>query len=209
MPKSKSSNKLRVVAFNGPPRTGKDTLANLLKLHLMSNYETAGIRVQLSLPMREAAFAMAGLGEYDEETYEKLKDEVLPITGATLRQLMIDLSEEHVKPKYGKQFWVKSAMARIPEGVEVAIVSDLGFWEELDFLQKTYGARNVVVVNTHREGKGWGSDSRKPLTCSQSFQCYNNATPNQAAAEIRKYLRDLWGLKHPAPVPRLRSRLAI
>ena len=65
-----ANSKLKVIAFNGPPRSGKDTLANWLESQLTQSYLNLKIeRSAISLPMRYSIFSMLGM-EYSEETYE-------------------------------------------------------------------------------------------------------------------------------------------
>lgn len=172
----------RIIAFNGPPRSGKDTIANVLATRLENTYTSVIVRSQLSLPMRLAVCAMLGI-EYSEFTYERIKDQVQEITGETFRQTMIRLSEEHVKPAYGNDIWVKSAMARaMVELPHIVVISDLGFPEEINYLESTYA--EVLVVQIDRDGSTWDNDSRVPCTGRHSMELDNNTTIRAAVAAV-------------------------
>lgn len=186
----------KIIAFNGPPRSGKDTLANLLKTHLESNYYQHKVeRVALSLPMRISACACLGQ-EYTEDWYESNKDVVHPLIGTTFRQFMIDLSERHIKPMYGHAFWTRSAIVSIKPKTHIVIISDLGFQSEIDYLNQLYGPDNVLVVQTDRVGSTWKGDSREPLSSQLNFPIFNDKKPADAVVPLRKFVGELWNLQY-------------
>src|ERR1700753_3374297 len=102
----------RVVLLNGPPRCGKDTIAQ----HLIPYFAFA--RMKFAAPLKRMA---AGLLDMDVSAVERhkeaefnilcretLKDEFgqSPMYGPkdTLRKLLIRISEEFLKPTYGDTF---------------------------------------------------------------------------------------------------------
>lgn len=187
-----------VIAFNGPPHSGKDSVANELTKQLEASYVTKPLRVQLSLPMRLAVCALLGL-DYKESTYDRNKDMVDVLTGETFRQTMIRLSEEHVKPRYGHDYWCRAALSKQLPSTRVIVISDLGFPEEIAYLEKHYGANRVLTVNLTRNGTNWDKDSRVPVKGVQSIQVDNNDTLRAAAVNVRHYMREFlrWNLATP------------
>lgn len=184
-------NDLYVVAFNGPPKSGKDSVANSFVLQMTGNYRVASQKVQLSLPMRRTIFALLGLGEYTEAHYESIKDEVMSPSGWTVREMMINLSEKHIKPSYGKEYWIAVAMNGIKDSTKLAIISDLGFEEEIDYLLSRFMKHRVLVVQLEREGTTWGNDSRGSVTGYQTLVIKNNGTITQAAVRVRQHCKTL------------------
>lgn len=182
-----------IIGLNGPPRCGKDSIgAALSKLINQGGYAE---RHALSSPMRRSVFSMMGL-PYADDTYESLKDTVLPALGTTIRQAMIDLSEDHVKPKYGTDFWSQSLL-RAADIVNfpangVLIVTDIGFQPECDVFDKAVGADRHVTVQISREGFNWGNDSR--LYChGENWIQVDNVSIESTAGEILQHLRDSRG----------------
>lgn len=181
-----------VVVFNGPPHSGKDTLANCLHQRLRK----AGIssrRKALSLPMRLVVYELLGISDrYNEEHYAANKDEV-QWTGKTIRQMMIKLSEEWVKPAYGKQFWTDRAF-QAKDSAQVLIFSDGGFREEIDRMLDLVGEENLLLVQIERLGTDWSKDSRGYLTAPNMFRLWNRRTPEYAVAIVEDWIEGAWNL---------------
>jgi hypothetical protein len=150
--------------FNGAPRSGKNTLAGMVREVVESKTDLIVFSVQLSKPMRLMAFAMDGLA-YNEETYERVKDEPMrSLPGITMRKFMIKLSEDFVKPNFGPDSWVRAACASLGTAAHVpalALVSDLGFQFEASYIESLFGVENTCVVQTIRNGKNFDNDSRQ------------------------------------------------
>lgn len=152
------------ILFNGPPRSGKDTLASRIDGFLCER--TIPSQVQhLSLPMRKVAFVALGL-RYDVLTYESIKDQPQDaFKGDTVREFMIKLSESFMIPTYGPTAWVDMFLAPHLESVKrnshrLLMVPDLGFARETAAFDLMFGPQNVLTVQVHRDGKEWGNDSR-------------------------------------------------
>ena len=149
------------IGFSGPPRSGKDTIAQYLAALIEDKH---GIQPQLlacSTPMREVVYAMLGR-PYDGVHYERHKDDPQPaFAGRSIRQAMIALSEEHVKPAYGHDFWGHSLLARRWEPrPRILIVTDVGFDAEVGVFTNEYGVDNVVYPQITRPHTTFEGDSR-------------------------------------------------
>src|SRR5699024_1977279 len=87
--------------------------------------------------------------------------------GWSQRQALISVSEDVVRPTFGKDFWGKREARKLEErlGTEgvLAVSEDSGFVEELIPLQKTFGETNVHLVRIHSEGCSFEGDSRDYL----------------------------------------------
>lgn len=158
-----------VIMFNGPPRSGKDTAAKMLLDYLdtRATHIPAQIR-PLSMPMRRMGFAALGMN-YSVAEYERLKDVPLAAftdsegKAQTLRQFMISLSEEFMKPKFGPDIWARLLVesTRLNDIGGLLVIPDLGFPIEYDFMIREYGANNVAIVQVHRLGLDFSNDSRQ------------------------------------------------
>lgn len=147
--------------LNGPPRSGKDTIADHMR-NRMDDALYPAIKRSLSMPMRLAGFALLGL-PYSDAAYERIKD--LPqdiFAGETLRRWMIDFSERFIKPAYGQEFWAASLLNPFQDLTipGLMIVPDLGFAAELDYISQRLGNKRVLNVWVAREGKTFEGDSR-------------------------------------------------
>ena len=152
-----------LVGLSGPPRSGKDTLGNLLAGILRDRGVTVEVHA-LSLPMRLAVYGALGL-EYSVEHYEREKDRPFATgTGGnstTIRKEMISLSEDHIKPRLGHGWWAYAMLNRTKLGNGVIIVTDMGFDAEHDvFSNEIFGSSHCAWIHLHREGCDFSQDSR-------------------------------------------------
>lgn len=172
----------RVLILNGPPRSGKDTLSSMLQKGDMFQRM---ISASFKAPLQQIAASVLGMS-YDNfmQRYESMKDKPCPngIPG-TVRDLMIRISEEWVKPAFGKRYFGDLALnyclhddilhmpsARKPsvysvkiEGV-TAVFTDGGFGEEVIPFVEFLGAENVHIVRITRPGYDFSEDSRRYLS---------------------------------------------
>ena len=148
-----------IVLVNGPPRSGKDTVANLLANHGYQPLKFAG-----SLKAGLAGLLGLSIEEYLEyfETDAKAENGG-PFEDLTPRQALIDLSEEYMKPRFGQDIFGKVA-ANVAFEVEGDVVfSDCGFDAEVIPVVHFFGAENCRVIRLAREGCNWDGDSRTYL----------------------------------------------
>jgi hypothetical protein len=188
-----------IVGFNGPPRSGKDTLATAL-IDLLDSEGVTSVSIHrqaLAATMRDGAAAILGMNLTDSQ-YSKIKDEPLEVlNGGTFRRFMIDMSKVFVKGVYGRDFWSRLMYARnkswwdkIPS---ILIVTDIGFPEEVEFLCKhSVQYLNVVVT---RKDTDFTNDSRNYVWCAdgegQNFAYTNDDTPEHGAQEIARIMYKL------------------
>lgn len=181
-----------LIGFSGPPRSGKDSIATALSGFLLEQ----GVSTQIlacSTPMREAIYALIG-EPYTLEHYEVYKDVPLEIlNGRTIRQEMIELSERHVKPRLGQDFWARSLLGRM-QPVDVLIVTDCGFDAEVSHFTAHFGVENVVYPQVRRGELTFAGDSRSYVgTFGCLMDLENNGTIDEAARELHRRLTELAG----------------
>ena len=157
-----------VVILNGPPGVGKDTLAKLLTAKRNHFYARNCTKVmEFKAPMFELARIASGLTqqEFDFVYRRDQKEHAQPqLGGLSARQYMIKISEEWIKPIFGKQHFGKLAKCAISAAecnIDYFIFSDGGFIDELVPLCDEH---TVYVVRLHSDGYEYGTDSRKYLT---------------------------------------------
>lgn len=181
-----------VVGFNGPPRSGKDTMARMLWEHMDSLGVNLPVReVSLSMPLRRIAYSMVGYeGRYLEgRAYEDFKVTHFSDFGKTGRQLMIDISEKFLKPCYGSKIMAKLLIQDLGDFPGVALVRDTGFQVEADTLGDFVGEHNFYVARVGRSGYNFTIDSREWVTHSQMSIFHNDGT----LADLRTEAGRLYG----------------
>lgn len=193
-----------VIGFNGPPRSGKDTLATALEALLSEAAPEIQVhRHALAATMRAGAMATLGLSGGDK-FYSDIKDKPMDLLGGkTFRRFMIDMSEVFVKKEYGQDFWARLLHARNQawwnrKGPTVLIVTDIGFPAEVQFLCEH--STHTVIVQLDRAKLDFTQDSRNYVWTAANhggtnFAYSNNETPREGAERILKVLH-----KHGWPV---------
>ncbi len=176
-----------IVGFNGPPRSGKDSLAEMLADHMDKHGVTLPVRFEsLSMPLRQIAYAMTGwTGELDGPNYELFKaTQFAEFNGKDGRHIMIDVSESFLKPTYGIEIMAQMLLARNSNFYGIILIRDCGFQIEVDPIETFTGVENLYMVNTFREGCDFSSDSREYVhTNGKMHQVYNNGTLDDLRAE--------------------------
>ncbi len=159
---------LKIILLNGPPRSGKDTVADFA-MQILGN---RGAKYRFAAPLKNATHAMFGYADVPVENFNSVKDTPLDaFHGMTPRQAYIWLSEDVVKPKFGHDFWANVAVTSIKQIKKpVIVISDCGFVEEAKVLIAAFGKENVAIVHLEREGTDFSKDSRSYISvegCSQ------------------------------------------
>lgn len=156
-----------VICLNGPPGSGKDFIGEML----YKTYPLGCELLKFAAPIEDIAKAILG---YDDDLFqlqrEQYKDEMLPGLNFTMRELMIDISENFIKPKFGQHHFGKLAAIAIDQKLNLTsrtmIFTDSGFQAEFDTMQELLNDDyyNLHLVNIFREGKNFDNDSREYVT---------------------------------------------
>lgn len=153
-----------VVVMNGPPRSGKDTLARLIR------GATSVVPRAFKTKLIEIALEISGVDRRTwDNWYEHAKE--LPraqLWGHSCRSFLIMVSEDMIKPNLGQAFFGAAAandLLRNKAYLEQfgAIFTDSGFPDELKEVVAAVGADRVIVVQLHRCGTSFEGDSRQYL----------------------------------------------
>jgi hypothetical protein len=141
---------LKLLLLNGPPGCGKDEVA---KIATKCGYQFTHLK--FSAPLKEATCALLGKTEEQLEL-EKRSD-------PRIRKVQIALSEDVIKPLYGKAYFGHFLGNALPPHGNV-IVSDSGFNEEATALRQTLGDREITyraeLWHIYRPGCSFKGDSR-------------------------------------------------
>lgn len=147
----------RVILFNGPPGSGKDTAA----LHVWSRRHNI-VHLKFSGTMKAALPILLGLSKHEVADLEEHKNDAQnQLAGLSWRQIQIDLSEHFIKPRLGAAAFGHIAVRQIKNSMSNLILfSDSGFAPEAWPVVQYVGAENVLLVHIHRPGHTFDGDSR-------------------------------------------------
>lgn len=152
----------KIIFLNAPPGAGKDTIAN----HISATYGTE--IVSFKKPMFAIASAMVGMTipefmiHYDDR--QKKEFPCNEFLGMSARSLLIAISEEFCKPKFGNDYFGKVAAASM--NIETLnsvgyVFSDCGFVSEVHPIAEKFGNDACRVVQFSGQGSyEFGADSR-------------------------------------------------
>lgn len=193
----------KLILFNGPPRSGKDTVGGHLQYHLLNKTTIDSdliYQFKFATPLKQAANIFLNDYSHSIYTFEDVKDEPQPIlNGGTYRELLIRISENAVKT-FGKDVFGNMAFARMRENLSndgyselcgVHICTDSGFEEECQPLIEAFGEENTLLVRLHREGCDFSSDSRSHLDIANilTLDIHNNFDFNMIE-EVSKIIKE-------------------
>jgi len=199
---------LKVVVFNAPARSGKDSASSHMCKITDNGYHKAFKDELFKICANILGISVERFKDgYDEtlgEVYNRKGKKLLfhedpdiwykDYTGTILqrirgkqyskREFLIHMSENVIKPSFGKDAFGKTFVNSLPEE-GIVFVSDSGFPEELQPVIDYVGAENVLVIRIQREGCSFEGDSRDYLTPEmfddkvQFYQIVNNGTEKE------------------------------
>ena len=159
-----------VTVLNGPPGSGKDTLAALVQ-------PAAPVAFKDFLYFKTAEYYSIYIDAFKRACADRERKE-LPYFcegtykrfGLSPREMLIHVSEEIIKPKYGKGYFGEAAAKEWYGKCSPVIASDGGFYEEVQPICDTFGKENVLIIRLHREGFNFDGDSRNYIL-RQQVEC--------------------------------------
>lgn len=149
--------KKSAVIYNGPPGSGKDFICK----ELVASEDEVVFHREFKHRLYMLTMNIYGVSpDVFWEIYNDraVKEKPLDIfDGLSIRQAMIKVSEEAIKPVFGKDYFGRAAANSMLPGLNV--FSDGGFIEELEpVYEATEG--NLLIVRIHADGCDFKSDSR-------------------------------------------------
>ncbi len=190
----------KLVVLNGPPRSGKDTIADWFEEH---TYSTS---VSFKYKLMKIALEVSGVNGkawYDRYTAEHSKGfsgepvwwKDIPwdrLGGKSEREYLIWLSEDVVKPVHGERYFGEELKRYIKvDDDAIYFASDGGFVEELmPFIEDD--DFDVYIIRLSREGCTFDGDSRNylPDNLAKTLDVENNGTILEVAAKIDKFINE-------------------
>ncbi len=113
----------------------------------------------------------------------------------TVRELLIAISEEFLKPRYGQDFFGRIAVREAGQSTNnLLLYSDCGFAPEVEHVVRAVGPSNCLLFRMYRDGCNYDKDSRSYLSVDMcpTIDIYNNDTVHNTTmvclSRIRKYL---------------------
>ena len=186
---------MKFVLMNGPPGCGKDTAAANLVPYLAFKH------LKFAAPIKRMVAALLGC---DLRTLEETKDipnRILRYENSlikrddTPRGLLIALSEELLKPRYGNSYFGNALwFEAISSGNRLFVISDCGFEGEVGRLIDSAGKANCLLVRIHREGHDFTNDSRSylPDGLCKTFDIHNNLKPHDLTMRVLSAIIRTW-----------------
>jgi len=139
---------MKVILLNGPPRSGKDTIGEMLKNHL----PVCALR-KFAQPIVDF---MAREFDIDMETCEKDKPHP-DLHGRTPREVAIAYSERLCKPLFSVRHFGYEALKSISPEWNYTLFTDSGFSHEAEVLAEHFPVLQVLL---YRPGYNFQGDSR-------------------------------------------------
>jgi hypothetical protein len=177
-----------LILVNGPPRSGKGTVARALQREHSSFQEHWVAR---SLKERTHLFYDI---QCDHLAFDDCKDIVSSaFHGLCPREAYIAYGEM-AKRLHGKDFWAKmlwqTYLAPAMAKGRIPVVSDVGFQVEVDLpTQRLAGAGRILVVRTSREGYSFSNDSRNYVVATDATDLPSCSTVEQVEAAVKDLYR--------------------
>lgn len=153
-----------ILVLNGPPRSGKDTLAN----YICRNSKIPFKHLKFATKLKAMTHRLYDVPKEIVPTLEQLKDmPTLFFLGLTPRQAYINVAECMIKA-HGNQFFGEHLVKVIKQvsrenNIHHFVISDGGFEEELLPLIKSFGKDSIKIQKIIRKGCSFKNDSRHYL----------------------------------------------
>lgn len=158
---------MKVLFLNGPRSSGKDTIASAMRYYGRSNL----VMMKFASPIADSLMGMFQIPKsvwnamYVTGIKERPNNR---LDGMSPREAMIWLSEDIIKPRFGKEFFGRIAAKLIKDMDDeelwnkVFVFSDSGFaYEIASFIDELkISPDDVYLANIHREGCNFVGDSR-------------------------------------------------
>lgn len=150
----------KIVILNCPPRSGKDTIADIFATQ--DNFTGLSFKSKLI----EIALMVSNVPK-DEWDYRYELDKDVPwsrLGGLSQRNYLIKISEDWVKPVHGKSYFGNMVKQDILSGgIGNYILPDGGFREEIVPLYQEF-KNDVLILQWERDGCSFENDSRDWIT---------------------------------------------
>lgn len=166
----------RAILLNGPPGSGKDLSAVIIRNFLLGKFSTKKDffrpeLIKFADPLKAATHQLLciphGCEYYEKEFGNEWKNkEQIEFFNKTPRSEYIALSEEYAKKRHGDDVFGKLAARRIQlsKAANTFIFSDGGFPEEAEPIINYLGIDNVGLIELSRNDCSFDGDSRNYIS---------------------------------------------
>lgn len=172
---------MHILFLNGPPRSGKDTIADYL---VMKGYKKMKFAEVIFYDLQN----ILGLTDEQLSLYREEKKDDHLLFDTTLRKMAINYSEKVIIPRHGEHYWSKILLEKMRNydyksagklGNNI-VVSDLGFEREYEFFEKNlrFPYEQFTVIRVERKGCSYANDSREYV------KSYDHVIKNNGSLEL-------------------------
>lgn len=189
----------KIIALNGAPETGKDTVFSILNIHEEDNVFIVHMMFKdmllrsINLPVLLTQSLEDSWKYHNVVDYEKYRD----LDKSLSRKLLIDFSEKVIKPHLGQDFFARKTTKHIQDYLSdipnkkdrkfyYFVITDMGFECEYQALKKEFGDK-LTSVAINREGKNFDNDSREYVS-HHDVIINNNGSLEELEKECLKLL---------------------
>lgn len=152
----------KIIILNAPPHAGKDTIGKML-IDTTNFYHI--VHMSFKAPMFEIAKAILGERRYDmfiaayNDRSQKERGQSF-LNGKSPREFMIWISEDVIKPQFGKHYFGERFSERAKEvgRFHPIVCTDGGFPDEV--IKLVEDGHTVKLCRLHRTGFTFQGDSR-------------------------------------------------
>jgi len=191
----------KLILFNGPRHSGKDTAA-LHVAEMLNAYH-----FKFSAPIKAAIKKAFNLSSQDVDYLESIKTQPTPILfGKSYVEAQISFSEEWAKPSFGQNVfgeWAVNAIRNVQAKAyirkyDLFVSSDSGFaceaWPVIDSL---FGVENTLLVRVYRQDKNFDGDSRSyiELPGVETVEIENNSSISDYHKRVIALVQHFCGLE--------------
>ena len=185
----------KIILFNAPPNSGKDEAVN----HLLKIYDEA-LHFRFKDQLYFTAAEIANVDFYwmidiaSDRNTKDLPSKDLP-DNMTPRQWLIHVSENLIKPNYGKDYFGKKLADSVnnSRANDLVFVSDCGFREEVKALIDNT-QHDVHVIQVYRDGCSFAGDSRNYVSIyGKTHFVYNNRTLEDYFKKVENVVHNIIG----------------
>ena len=185
---TQKNNDITVIILNGPPGSGKDTIADTFEAEGLARH----IRFKDVLYNIAAAIYCVDVnlikGFANDQVKKMVPQEIF--NGRSQREVLIHTSETVIKPNFGKDYFGQAVYRTVKNlapknSKSYFILSDGGFIEEIEVLTANY---RTVLVRLHRDGCDFSKDSRNYLySCTDAaYDVENNADIETLVEKVKE-----------------------
>ena len=148
-----------IIFLNGPPRSGKDTAAEVIE-HSLINCA----HYKLSRPLKQGVMNMMQWTYADVNAYEATKDVKIEEYGQSYRDMQINFFK-YMEDQFGPAILGKIAVRAMHRMIfTYCVISDAGRTAELMPIIDTYGLDKVGLITIKREDCSFKGDIREYIS---------------------------------------------